>query len=639
VSHQARRNDALEAPVLPGDALVPVDRPNGVGDHSAHGRRGKNSRFSTSERDALKAIAKAGIVSVDLETKGLHPHASEDAAIGAMILKAGEKRFLLRELPAWWPEVLADESTKKIGHNLKFDLMWMIEFCPGDEGLPIVRNVQDTMLKSQLYHRYRTKSGAAKAGFPDKWEPNDLKSVLFELLSVEISKEIDHDVTDWTGKWSPDMIDYMLEDIDYLEPVDSTLDSELQSQGQERASWIEQETVFATAWMQLNGIQPDVAAWQHAISHEERQLPDGTWEAGGWIERQRHLLKHLAKDWPGVTNFNSPAQLVATSAAVLGGKLPNTKKATLKQLAGHFPVVDILLDQRQLATYLKNWGPHYLRDYVCSLCGRFHPGWSQIGTETSRPSCSRPNLCQIPRSPEFRRLFVASPGNSLASLDYSAIEVLTAGVFANEKRLIQACASGDPHLETARMVSGNPEMTKKSHPQERQDAKIANFGLLFGGGRDGLIRQARDLFDVYLSEREAERLIATYFKLYPGLRRTRNMAYDAMKQEGPIEVTNGVGFRRVLEGFNRKPTSWLNTWIQSTAQYGMKSSFRYLREACLLPFIVGQVYDELLFEFPDDFVEEGVARAKACMIQGMRDVLGQTIPVHVDDTAVGKVWL
>jgi DNA polymerase I-like protein with 3'-5' exonuclease and polymerase domains len=123
------------------------------------------------------------------------------------------------------------------------------------------------------------------------------------------------------------------------------------------------------------------------------------------------------------------------------------------------------------------------------------------------------------------------------------------------------------------------------------------------------------------------------------LKMTKNMAYRAMEEEGAVEVRNAVGFRRTLEGFNRKPTSWLNTWIQSTAQYGIKTAMRYLREARLLPFVVGQIHDEILFEFPDDFVEEGVSRAKACMIAGMRDVLGQNVPVHVDESAVGKVWL
>lgn len=591
------------------------------------GPRTKTSRYNANPDDLRAAIARnpSAPVAVDLETRGLHPHATEEAAIGAIIVEAAGVKYIFRELPEWWPEVLADGDTPKILHNAKFDLMWMIDFCPSPDGQIIVRNIQDTMIKSQLVHDYRTKSGAAKAGRPHLWKGNDLKHVLDEFLGVEIGKTIDHDVTDWTGPWSDEMTDYMLEDISYLAPLNAELDKRLQQEGQERASWIEQGCIFATAYMALNGIKPDVEAWKVSIQD--------------WKDQHHETLMELLQLWPGVENYNSPKQLVDSSARVLGGRLQNTKKATLKQLAGSFPAVAKLLEQRHLATRLKNWGPHYLESYVCQVCGRFHPGWNQIGTETTRMSCNRPNLLQIPREANFRALFVADLGNVIASLDYSAIEVLVAGVFASEPRLIEACATGDPHLATAKMITNNPDMTKKSHPNERQMAKIANFGLLFGGGRDGLITQARDLFDTILSVGEAERLMAHYFQLYPGLKRTKNLAYRAMESEGDrITVTNGVGLRRYLEGFNRKPTSWLNTWIQSTAQSGMKSSFRYLNEYKLTPFILGQVYDEILFEFPEDRAEDLASLAKWCMIQGMQDVLGRNIPVVVE-VNIGRTWL
>ena len=582
-------------------------------------------RYSTDDNALRAALIRtpSASIAVDLETKGLHPHASEEAAIGAVIVEALGVKYIFRELPAWWPEVLADASTPKVMHNAKFDLAWMIEHCPSEDGQLYARNIHDTMLKAQLCHDYRTKSGAAKAGRPELWQGNDLQSVLQEFLGVEIAKDIDHDQTDWTGPWSDNMIAYMLEDIGYLNDLNHTLDKKLQQEGQERASWIEQEAAFGTAWMTVNGIKPDIPAWKASITD--------------WRERHHDTLLELLKLWPGVDNFNSPKQLVDSSAAVLGGKLVNTKKATLKQLAGAFPAVSKLLEQRHLATRLKNWGEHYLDDYVCALCQRFHPGWNQIGTETSRPSCNRPNLLQIPRAPEFRALFVAEPGYRIASLDYSAIEVLVAGVFANEPRLIEACATGDPHRYAAAMLNG--KMPEDITKEERQNAKIANFGLLFGGGAAGLVTQARDLFDTIISLGEAEKIIQQYYRLYPGLRRTRSLAYEAMESKHDrITVSNAAGFRRYLEGWNRKPTSWLNTWIQSTAAYGMKNSFRYFNESGLTPFVLGQVYDEVLFEFPEDDAEDFAQEAKRCMIRGMQDVIGKTIPVVVA-IDLGRTWV
>lgn len=574
----------------------------------------------------------------------MHPHASAEAAIGAVIVEAAGVKYIFRELPDWWPELLEDAATPKILHNAKFDLAWMIEHCPSPDGQIYARNIQDTMLKSQLHHDYRTRSGAQKAGKPELWAPNDLKSVLDEFLGVTIEKAIDHEVTDWTGPWSDEMVDYMLEDIGHLAPLNARLDETLREQGQERASWIEQQAVFGTAWMTVNGIKPDVPAWLQAIrglrdadSGELLRDEDGQYIQAGWLQEHHDLLLELVKVWPGVENFNSPKQLVESSAQVLGAKLANTKKATLKQLAGAFPAVDLLLKQRHLATRLKNWGPHYLDDYVCTICQRFHSGWNQIGTETSRPSCNKPNLLQIPRAAEFRALFIAEPGCLIASLDYSAIEVLVAGVFAQEPRLIEACATGDPHLATAKMISGDQTMTK-SDPR-RQNAKIANFGLLFGGGAQGLVTQARDLFDTVISIGEATKIIEQYYRLYPGLRRTRSLAYAALESKSDrIEVNNAAGFRRYLEGWNRKPTSWLNTWIQSTAAYGMKQSFTYLNESGLTPFVLGQVYDEVLFEFPEEDAHTFAEEAKRCMIRGMKDVIGQNVPVSVG-IDIGRTWV
>jgi DNA polymerase I-like protein with 3'-5' exonuclease and polymerase domains len=529
-------------------------------------------------------------------------------------------------------------------HNAKFDLSWMIEHCPSPNGQIYARNIQDTMLKSQLVHDYRTKSGAAKAGRPQHWAPNDLQSVLQEQLGVEISKSIDHDTTDWTGPWSEEMLDYMLEDIEYLAPLNQALDKKLQQQGQERASWIEQQAVFATAWMGVNGIKPDIQAWGCRLAqpvwhpNKDGERPHSGTCVGAiadWQEQHHNALMDLLVLWPGVDNFGSPKQLVESSARVLGGRLVNTKKATLKQMSAGFPAVAKLLEQRHLATRLKNWGPHYLESYVCATCQRFHPGWNQIGTETSRPSCWKPNLLQIPRAAEFRALFVAEEGHQIVSLDYSAIEVLVAGVFAQEPRLIEACSTGDPHLATAMLISGDKDMVK-SDPR-RQAAKIANFGLLFGGGAQGLVTQALDLFDTVLTLGEATVMMDQYFRLYPGLKRTKGWAYDQLRSDDDrIEVNNAVGFRRYLEGLNRKPTSLLNTWIQSTAAYGMKSSFQYLNEAGLTPFVLGQVYDEILFEFPKEDADDFAQEAKRCMIRGMQDVIGQ-VPVSVSIDK-GRSW-
>ena len=516
---------------------------------------------------------------------------------------------------------MEDPEITKVAQNWKFDAMWMIHVLPE---LSIARNLQDVMLKAQIVADYRTQMGAAKAGKPTAYQPFDLASLLKRHIGITIGKTIDHDETDWTGPWSDEMVEYMLEDIQYLLPLNNVLDKLILTQGQEQASWIENNTVFGVAWMTYNGITPDIDAWLDATNE--------------WEEHMLHLLnKHLKKAFPTVKNFNSPKQLMDAMPDVIGGPLVNTRKAMLAFLAPDFPALEMLLEFRHYSTRLKNWGPHFLTKYVCKECKRFHPGWRQIGTETARFSCSAPNLQQIPRAAEFRKLFVAAPGTLLVSLDYSAIEVLVAAVHAKDSALLSACASGDTHQATAAMMTGKAEADVTE--EERQGAKITNFGLLFAGGVDGLVGQARDIFRVTLDVKEAEKMMNKFFATFPGLRRVRNWAYKEMDRKAEvIEARNLVGFRRILEGYNRKPTSLLNTIIQSTAGHGIKAAFPYLMEEGLLPFLCLQVHDELLFEFPEADAEEFTRRAEACLVQGMRDVLGSTAPVKVKANT-GTVWL
>jgi DNA polymerase-1 len=581
----------------------------------------KTPKYGDSEKDLRRAIAQYGSVAVDLETTGLKFHADENSRIGAAIFSAGGKPFVLRELPDWWPEVLADPDTRVIGHNLSFDLAWMIQQFPEDTAF--IRNTTDTMIQSQLLHDYRTRMGAIKAGFPGKWQPNDLKSVLAERLDVSIAKEIDHETTDWTGPWSPEMIDYMLEDIVHLEKLADIQDSLLMKQGQERANWIEQRTVPATAWMSYNGLKPDLDLWREKIPT--------------WVEDRDHMLWHLIRSWPSVKNFRSPKQLMAAADTDLGFPIPDTKKATLKALArGGSYKVKQLLDFRLIQKRLENWGETFLTKYTCGVCSRFHPNWRQIGTETSRFSCSGPNLQQIPRAAEFRRMFVAEEGFRFASLDYSSIEVVTAAVRSGDAALLEACRTGDPHRAVAAQMLGI-EFDSVTEEQ-RQGAKILNFGLLFGGGVNGYIRQARDIFDVDIDPQKAEQDIKGYFRHFMGMAILRQKAYRATDVPEPrLESINAVGFRRYLEGRNRKSTSILNSDIQSTAGYGFKSSFPYMMEAGLLPFLCGQVHDEVLAEFPDDDAPYLRDSMVDCMRRGMTDVLGANAPVKID-AKVAMTW-
>ena len=79
---------------------------------------------------------------------------------------------------------------------------------------------------------------------------------------------------------------------------------------------------------------------------------------------------------------------------------------------------------------------------------------------------------QVPKDPEFRSAVVAPPGWKILDADYSQMELRLAAVVAEDENMMQAFKDGkDLHTATAEALGC-----------ERQIAKSANFGLLYGSG-------------------------------------------------------------------------------------------------------------------------------------------------------------
>ena len=113
----------------------------------------------------------------------------------------------------------------------------------------------------------------------------------------------------------------------------------------------------------------------------------------------------------------------------------------------------VLLDYRGLAK-LKSTYTDKLPRMVDAATGRVHTNYAQAVAVTGRLASNEPNLQNIPvRTAEGRRIreaFIASPGHSIVSADYSQIELRIMAHISHDAGLLKAFAAGeDIHRATA----------------------------------------------------------------------------------------------------------------------------------------------------------------------------------------------
>ena len=140
-----------------------------------------------------------------------------------------------------------------------------------------------------------------------------------------------------------------------------------------------------------------------------------------------------------------------------------------------------------------------LLDRINPVTGRLHTSFLLAGARTGRLASAGPNIQQMPKSKskDFRRIFVAPPGQLFLALDYNQIELRAAAEFVSDwcgqpSILQQAFADGlDAHTATAQRMTGK-NRPEDVTPEERQAAKPCNFGLLYRMGDRGFFNYLQD---------------------------------------------------------------------------------------------------------------------------------------------------
>ncbi len=345
-------------------------------------------------------------------------------------------------------------------------------------------------------------------------------------------------------------------------------------------------------------------------------------------------------------NINSPKQLQVVLFEKLG--LPRGRKTkegystdvdVLTNLARSHELPAEILSYRGFAK-LKSTYIDALPALVNQETGRIHTSYNQTVTATGRLSSSNPNLQNIPiRTPEGKRIrqaFIAPEGWEIISADYSQIELRILAHLSDDKALIDAFMRGeDIHSATAANVFGVfPETVTADM---RRQAKVINFGILYGMSAFGLSRELN------LPQKTAQTYIDEYFNRYQGVR----VFLDGILENARKNrfVTTLLNRRRYLPEINSENTPVrqfaermaINTPIQGTAADLIKVAMinipNLLAKRRLRAHMIMQVHDELVFECHHKDTQEVTALVK----NEMENVITLKVPLKVD-IASGRNW-
>ena len=358
------------------------------------------------------------------------------------------------------------------------------------------------------------------------------------------------------------------------------------------------------------------------------------------------LISNIHESAGEAFNINSPKQLGVVLFETL--QLPVIKKTktgystavdVLEKLQGEHPIIDDILEYRQLAklqsTYVEGLQKVISKDH------RIHTRFNQTLAQTGRLSSIDPNLQNIPiRLEEGRKIRKAfkptSKDSVILSADYSQIELRVLAHITQDESLKHAFINGhDIHTATAMKVF-NVESDQVDSLMRRQ-AKAVNFGIVYGISDYGLSQS------LGITRKQAKAFIDDYLASFPGVKQYMSDIVKDAKAQGYVETL--LHRRRYIpditsRNFNLRSfaeRTAMNTPIQGSAadiiKLAMVKFSEKIKETKYHAKLLLQVHDELIFEIPKSEVEDFSKFVEEIMEQAL--VLD--VPLKVDSN-YGATW-
>ena len=319
----------------------------------------------------------------------------------------------------------------------------------------------------------------------------------------------------------------------------------------------------------------------------------------------------------------------------------STSEEVLSKLKKKHPIVEKVLTFRSLQK-LRSTYVDALPGLINTNTQRIHTSFNQAVAATGRLSSNNPNLQNIPirteRGREVRKAFIPRDDNHvLLAADYSQVELRLIAEMSKDPVMVEAFQQGlDIHAATASKVFNVP--LKDVTREMRSNAKIVNFGIIYGVSAFGLSQQSS------LSRKEAAEIIKNYFATYPKLKEYMDANIAFAREHGYVKTI--MNRKRRLKDINSRNAvvrghaerNAINTPIQGSAADIIKLAMIKIQTEIdvlgLQSKMLLQVHDELVF----DVLKTELTVLKKLIKEKMEGVLDSIVPLVVD-LDVGKSWL
>ena len=364
-----------------------------------------------------------------------------------------------------------------------------------------------------------------------------------------------------------------------------------------------------------------------------------------------NILKEKIYKIAGVEfNISSPKQLgeVLFERLKISSKPKKTKTGQystsediLAELIDENIIIELILEYRSISKLLNTY-INSLPKQVSSKSARIHTQYVQTVASTGRLSSINPNLQNIPirseRGREIRKAFIAKNKDYfILAADYSQIELRIIASISKEENMINAFKNDeDIHAATASSVFNVP--ISNVSREQRSNAKIVNFGIIYGVSAFGLSNQTN------LNRNESKLLIDTYYKKYPRLKEYISNQISFARNNGYVQTL--LGRRRYLKDINSRNAvvrgaaerNAINAPIQGSAadiiKIAMINIQNKLESENYQSKMLLQVHDELVFDVFKPELNQVIDMVKSEMMNAYQI----EVPLKVDIN-YGLNWL